>query len=50
MTTITLDGLTFTLDDFVGDDGLGHAEILSSTTGSSGASYAQEARFPDRAK
>lgn len=45
MTTITLDGLEFDLEDFLGT---GHAEILAATTGASGQSYPEEARWPNR--
>lgn len=47
--SITLDGFTFELDNFVGDDGLGHADIQAATTGAiSGATYPEEPLFPDR--
>ena len=47
--TITLDGLEFDIEDFVGDDGLGHTEELASTTGLiSGQTYPAEPRFPNR--
>lgn len=48
MADITLDGLDFDVADFVGEDGLGHVQVLPATTGASGAAYPAEARFPNR--